>query len=158
MIIIRLNKIAMYFIFMLVFSARAFAFEADNNVWTWRYSTDKQSVYSYNAPPELISINKSKGYVEFTGYVLSVWPNDPQVSHYQSKIRVGIKPNEQQMWIEYLNQVAYDENNNKVEIKDNPKANAWHPVMHNTSEEMYGLALFQTFKEYTDAGYYNKIQ
>lgn len=131
------------------------AFEPDPNVWIWRYSTDKQSVYTYNAPPEYISLSDDKNYIEIIGNVLSVMPYDPQISHYQAKIKVGIKIKEKQMWIAYLQQGAYDENNSAVKIKPNPQSDNWHSVLPSTLEEGYGLALFQAFKEHAEAGHYD---
>lgn len=140
-------------LFIFLIASTAFAFKPSDD-WTWRDSTDMQSIYSFNAPPELVSVDKDKQYVELTGYVLSVFPYDDNISHYQAKVRVGIKIIEKQMWIAYLQQVAYNKDNKQVKIKINPEMDNWHSVLHNTAEEAYGLAVFQAFKEYLEKGYY----
>lgn len=151
-----MKKIVLCALFMLLLSSTALAFEPDKGEWTWRYSTDDQSIYSYNAPPELVSVSKDKNYIEITGHILSVLPYNSDVAQYQSKIKVGIKIREKQMWISYLQQVAYDKNNKVVPLKPNPKSDNWHAVLHSTAEEGYGLALFQAFKEYVGAGHYDQ--
>lgn len=146
----------MSILMVLSFFSTVFAYEPNPEEWTWRVSSDEDSIYSYNAPPELLKIDAERNYVEFTGHVLVVYPYDPKVERYQMKIRVGIKIKERQMWISYLQQAAYDKNGKLVPIAPQPKTDAWHSVLHNTSEEWYGLALFRTFMEYSDAGAYSK--
>lgn len=144
------------FVLILSLSSIAFAFEPNSKEWKLQYSDNNYSIYSYNAPPILCKLDIDNSYVEIMGHVLMIPFHESKVSHYQLKIKTGIRIKEKQMWIEYLQQVAYDKKMELVPIKTDSSIDSWHNVLHNTVEEGYGLALFQAFKEYADSGYYAK--
>ena len=126
----------------------------DPQEWDWRASNNKMSLYTYKAPPELLKTDKTKNYTECAGYILVVEPENPDYAYIRMKIRLGVKQKEHAMWIQYLQILASDQEGNPVRIQNEPELDKWHPVIHDTVEEGYGLALYMALVEYAKSGYY----
>ena len=149
-----MKNLVLCLVCILCLSNVAFADEytPDSGMWTWRVSNDEMSIYTYNAPPDFLDVDRTRNYIECAGEVLVVEPENPDYQFLKMKIKIGVQQKDHVMWMQYLQVLASDKNGQPVEVSSMARMDPWHSVLHGTTEELYGWALYMAFVDYVQNG------